>query len=58
MHILERKGSGRTFLCVKADRDSLYSADIINSTALIKIRKGDMRCSLSIRTGVIGVGIF
>ncbi len=37
MNILKGEGIGSTFLCVKADRQPLYCADIIHGTLLPKI---------------------
>ena len=42
MDIVKRKGIGITFLGIEADRNPLYSSDIIYGTALVEIRQRDM----------------
>ena len=40
--VLKRKCLYCTFLCVKADRDTLYGTDIVHCTFLIKVGQSDM----------------
>ena len=37
MNICQRKRLGAAFLCIKADRNSLYCTYIVNSTSLVKV---------------------
>ena len=39
MNVLQSKGRGFYLLCVKADRISLYDADVVDGTFLFKIRE-------------------
>ena len=50
MDVLQWKCICRAFFRIKADRDALNRADVIDGTLLVEIRQRDM--------AVIGVGIF
>ena len=52
MDVLQWKCICRAFFRIKADRDALNRADVINGTLLVEIRQRDMAA------GLIGVGIF
>lgn len=58
MDILQGKGVHRTFLGIKTDRNALYDTDIVYGTLLFEKARVIWRLSLSILTGVMGVGIF
>ena len=58
MDILQGKGVHCTFLGIKADRNALYDTDIVYGTLLFEKARVIWRLSLSILTGVMGVGIF
>lgn len=58
MDVLQWKCICRAFFCIKADRDALNRADVIDGTLLSKYASVIWRLVLSIETGVIGVGIF
>ncbi len=46
MDILKRKGIRRALLCIEADRDSLYHANVVHRTFLVEISKRDMPARL------------
>ena len=58
MNVLKRKGFYRAFLRVEADRNTLYSSNIVHGTFLVKVSQSDVPGGFSMVIGVIGVGIF
>ena len=58
MDILQAERILRAFFRIEADGNPLYRPDIIHSALLIEIGRVIWRLSLSICTGVMGVGIF
>ena len=42
MNVLKRKGFYRAFLRVEADRNTLYSSNIVHGTFLVKVSQSDV----------------
>ena len=42
MDILQRKSVSVTFLCIKTDRNTLNSANVVDGTLLLKVRQRDV----------------
>ena len=56
MNILHGKCMSITFFCIKTHRDSLYDANIVYRTFLVKICKGNMSGFLVYRNWFNGCG--
>ena len=58
MDVLQWKCICRAFFRIKADRDALNRADVIDGTLLVEIRQRDMAAGFINRDGCDRVGIF